>query len=137
MWPKRSIWSTTFITCPPEKSSFKARPTRCAQGSSRRFASSSTANPMGRSRSITRRRIIGTICSRNDRTHRGAPARARRAHREQLGLASRVRVPIPVVHAQGVRSELSALPPHHSRNLFHRCAFGQYHSRVGAVRRNG
>jgi phospholipid/cholesterol/gamma-HCH transport system permease protein len=44
---------------------------------------------MGRFRSTIRRRTIGRICSRNDTPHRGSPARARRAHRKQLDLASR------------------------------------------------
>src|SRR5258706_9140339 len=106
MWPKPSSSSIMSITCPRERSSFKVRPTRCAQESSPRSGSSFTASPTGRCRFTIRRRNIGRICSHNDSAHRRAPARARRAHREQLGLASGIRVPLPVGHAQGVgRSE--------------------------------
>src|SRR5882762_6113726 len=93
--------------------------------------------PIFRCRFIIRRRNIGRICSHNDSAHRRAPARARRAHREQLGLASGIRVPLPVGHAQGVGGELSSLPSYDSRNLLHRGAVAHHHPRVGAVRRDG
>ena len=51
----------------------------------------------------------------------------------RLGFAARFFLP----HTEGVGSELSALSPHHPRNLLRRGTVPDHHPRLGTVRRHG
>src|SRR5262249_12210442 len=137
MSPRRWIWSTTFITCPPARWSSTALRTRFAREPCLRSGSSSTASGTDRCRSTIRRPSTARTWSRNDRARRRAAARARRANNKRLDLAPRIRLALPLVDAPGVGAELPALPSHDPRDLLRRRAVARHHPGVGPLRRHG